>query len=76
MTKTPSFFVVETREHKTFRITIVQEDGKFVAWIERLNKLPIVAGLGIGNKIGTHAYDRPGIALDAARQAIDSGEIK
>ena len=63
-------------EHNGYRISVVEEDGRHVAWTERLDGMPLGAGLARATSFGTHPYETAADAIEAARHAIDCGELK
>jgi alpha/beta superfamily hydrolase len=62
--------------YKGFRIAILHEGEKYIAWIESSEPHALASGYSFGQKISTNYYDDPKHALAAAMHAIDTGEVK
>jgi hypothetical protein len=62
--------------HEGFRIAVLHDGGKYIAWIEGAKHQVLESGYSFGEKISTRYYDDPDHALAAAIKAIDTGEVK
>ena len=63
----------EPIEYKGFLIKALAEAKGYVAWVERLDKGLIDAGVGSARKVGTIAFEDPEAAVAQAKAFIDEG---
>jgi len=61
----------EAVEYKGFRLAAVRQGRKYVWWVETQNGPVIAAG-----QVGTVQFDTAEAARQAARAAIDAGEVR
>jgi hypothetical protein len=64
----------EYGEH--FQVSVEQAVDGFTAWIERLDHGPVCCGYSISQAAGTREYLTADAAIDAAKAAIDAGEVR
>jgi hypothetical protein len=67
--------VIGTEEYKGYRISITEESGEYTVSLERLDGRIFGFGTGMGNQLGIPHYEDASSAQEAAKMAIDSGEL-
>jgi hypothetical protein len=63
-------------EHGGFRIAILREGEKYIAWIACPQRRELLVGYSMGQQVSTRHFDAPEGALASAKQIIDSGEVQ
>ncbi len=59
-----------------FRVSQAEAEGRFTAWIERLDRGLVSCGYSLSQAAGTHEYETADAAFAAAKAAVDAREVR
>jgi hypothetical protein len=62
-------------DHKGLQITVTKEDRGYFTYTKHLTRPSTGAGVSMGNSIIGGPYEAPEKALEAAKAAIDKGDV-